>query len=143
MTTFLKLLGSAIGSVVGFLALVAMRGMLAPLLSEGSVLVIAIVLGIVGLSVGTVIQSAERESGPAGFLKTNLFGICFLCMMAVAVILTMGATSMIKGGSFAEPLTMSWLGVFRLGRAILFVACGASTGYFLGGKLAARPRISE
>jgi hypothetical protein len=141
MTTFLKLLGSAIGAVLGFLVLVALRGMLGTLLNETSVLTIAIILGIVGLAVGTVIRSDEKENGPTGFLKANLLGVCFLSMIAVAVMVVWFAIPMLTH-SVVEPLTISWPGIFSLVRGILFLGCGASTGYFLAGKLSSSPQPS-
>ncbi len=140
MTTFLKLLGSAIGAVVGFVMLVAFRGMLAPLLNEGSALMIAVILGIVGLAIGTTIGAYEKDNGPVGILKANLVGVGFLIAMAVSVILAWFAITMLVPR--AEPLTMTWLGAFSLVRAILFVAVPASSGFFIAGKLASTSKTS-
>jgi len=140
MTTFLKLIGSAIGAVFGFVVLVALRGMLAPLLNEGSAFMIAVILAIVGLAIGTTIGAYEKDNGPVGILKANLVGVSFLIAMAVSVILAWFAITMLVPR--AEPLTMTWLGAFSLVHAILFVAVPASSGFFIAGKLASSSKTS-
>ncbi|MBI1272356.1 hypothetical protein GC174_18175 [bacterium] len=144
MANLFKLVGCALGALVGFTLLAASRGMLGPLFQDvGLLFSTAAVFGLVGLAIGTVIAAFEKDQGPVGIIKANLVGVSFLTLIAGIITFAMMAIPVMNPDRVIEPLSVAWIDVVYFARAILFIAIPASTGYYLVGRLVGGSTASE
>ncbi len=143
MHNFLKIVGSALGILVGCIIMATINGELVSFFAELNWVIISI-FALFGAAVGVVISAFEKDHGPVNMLKASAISVIFILLISMVITMAMVTLTIMNPDRPDPDLSIGWTDIAYFIRGVLVFGIPAAAGYVLLGKLSKpNPKASD